>query len=90
MQSMQYISAEDANYRGLYRIPITLGKVIMKFKQMSDKEFFTKLIDAAEHSYQENCIFNAEKEGLTKYEEPDYEAAIQHAKTRIEKMSPDN
>jgi hypothetical protein len=58
----------------------------MKFEEMSDKEFFTNLIDAAEYSQGEYCRFKAEEEDLTSYSEPDYNEALEHAKTRIEKM----
>ena len=58
----------------------------MKFQEMSDKEFFTALVDAAECSQEEYCRFKAEEEGLTSYSEPDYSAALEHAKTRIEQM----
>ncbi len=58
----------------------------MKLKEMSDKEFFTQLINTAEFGQNELCRFKAEEEGLSSYLEPVYSAAIEHARTRIEKM----
>ncbi|WP_154124183.1 hypothetical protein [Grimontia hollisae] len=59
----------------------------MDFNKMSDKEFFTKLIAASEETHAEWCRMKADEEGLTAVSVPDYEAALLHAKTRIDKMN---
>lgn len=56
------------------------------FSNMTDKQFFQALLNAAKEEYREYVVFKAKDEGLLSYSEPVYEAALEEAQIRIDKL----